>query len=84
MNTLFLLYAKYGTARLNVEQIADYMGVGVERVRNMIYADELPFAVYKEGKNHYADLADVARVHDENIETARKLKKAREEQTAPA
>ena len=82
MNTVFLLFAKYISHRLNVEQIADYMGVSAERVRNMIYAHELPFAVYKEGKNHYADLNDIARRHDENMGAARKLKQAREEETA--
>lgn len=64
MNTLFLLLAKYDTTRLNMEQIADFMNISVATVQNRIYTKSMPFAVYKEGSNHFADLNDVAAYHD--------------------
>jgi hypothetical protein len=71
MNSEFLLLAKYQKPRLSLAELADFMGVSLHRAQNMKSAGELPVPVYKEGRNVYADLRDVAAYLDAMRDSAK-------------
>jgi phage terminase Nu1 subunit (DNA packaging protein) len=71
MNSEFLLLAKYQKPRITMAELADFMGVSLHRAQNMKSAGELPVPVYKEGRNVYADLRDVAAYLDSMRESAK-------------
>lgn len=71
MNSEFLLLAKYQKPRLSLGELADFKGVSLHRAQNMKSAGELPVPVYKEGRNVYCDLRDVAAYLDAMRESAR-------------
>ncbi|MEC6413654.1 helix-turn-helix domain-containing protein [Achromobacter xylosoxidans] len=72
MNSEFLLLAKYQKPRLSLAELADFLGVSLHRAQNMKSAGELPVPVYKEGRNVYCDLRDVAAYLDAMRECARR------------
>ncbi len=72
MNSEFLLLAKYQKPRLSLAELADFLGVSLHRAQNMKSAGELPVPVYKEGRNVYCDLRDVAAYLDAMREAARR------------
>ncbi|MFY2843620.1 helix-turn-helix domain-containing protein [Achromobacter ruhlandii] len=72
MNSEFLLLAKYQKPRLSLAELADFLGVSLHRAQNMKSAGELPVPVYKEGRNVYCDLRDVAAYLDAMRESARR------------
>lgn len=73
MNSEFMLWAKYQKPRLS---LADFMGVSLHRAQNMKSAGKLPVPVYKEGRNVYADLRDVAAYLDAMRESAKQAHEA--------
>ena len=76
MNSEFLLLAKYQKPRITMAELADFMGVSLHRAQNMKSAGELPVPVYKEGRNVYCDLRDVAAYLDVMRESARQVHEA--------
>lgn len=76
MNSEFLLLAKYQKPRLSLAELADFMGVSLHRAQNMKSAGELPVPVYKEGRNWYCDLRDMAAYLDAMRESAKQAHEA--------
>lgn len=63
------LLEKYGP-RLNVEQMAEVMGIAPATIYNQISAGKFPIKTYVEGKNRLADIRDVCEHFDKCRERA--------------
>lgn len=57
------LFERYGP-RLTMEQLADLMGLEMQTLYNQISAGTCPVPTYREGKQRFADVRDVAEYLD--------------------
>lgn len=63
------LLEKYGP-RLNVEQLAEVMGIAAVTIYNQVSAGKFPIKTYVEWKQRFADYRDVSEHFDECRERA--------------
>lgn len=68
--TQMIVAEKYG-ARLNVEQLADVLGLTKVAIYNQISGDKFPIPTYKDAGKTFADYRDVAEYLDACRERAR-------------
>ena len=66
MNLLMqaMLFEKYGSARLDLVQLADVLNMSKSTIVNQLSAGTFPVKTYLDGKR-YADIRDVAEYLDE-------------------
>lgn len=66
-----LVFDKYGP-RLNVEQLAEVLGLSKGAIYNQISAGTIPVKTYLDAGKRWADFRDVAEYFDEVRSAARK------------
>lgn len=63
LNQAYLI-EKFGP-RMNIEQMADVMGIAQATIYNQISAGRFPIKTYVEGKSRFADVRDVSEYFDQ-------------------
>lgn len=72
MNALFWVMGRVdGRLVLNIEEVADTIGLAVQTIHNQQSEGTFPIPMRKQGKRWFADARDVAEYLDEQRELAR-------------
>ena len=73
MKTELALLLTYGNPVMQLDQVAELMGIGSRTLENRIYAEECPVPMFKIGNKWHAHITDVASYIDKQRADAMKL-----------